>query len=174
MKPKILAVAVLLAITAAVAAQRSGVPKFEVDPFWPKPLPNKWMLGQVGGTFVDSHDHLWVTTRPRSLDEHDRYADSASPKADCCVAPPPILEFDPPHRMLLGSGKYFAGNNWPIRTNMTTDLLIEPQPEGCILRIVQELAPPDELLNDFFDACVAGWQNSFEGMRNYLHNNPTE
>jgi uncharacterized protein YndB with AHSA1/START domain len=85
-----------------------------------------------------------------------------------------ILEYDPPNRMLLGSGKYFAGNNWPIRTNMTTDLLIEPQPAGCILRIVQELTPADPLLEDFFDACVVGWRNSFEGIRNYLHNNPSE
>jgi len=85
-----------------------------------------------------------------------------------------ILEFDPPNRMLLGAGKYFAGENWPIQTNMTTELIVEPQPEGCILRIVQELSPADPLLDDFFDACVAGWQNSFEGIRNYIHNNPAE
>ena len=84
-----------------------------------------------------------------------------------------IFEYEPPSRILLGSGKYYAGNNWPIRTNMTTELLIEPQPAGCILRIVQELAPADPLLDDYFDACVVGWQNSFEGIRNYLHNNPT-
>lgn len=85
-----------------------------------------------------------------------------------------ILEYDPPNRMLLGAGKYFAGNNWPIETNMTTEFLVERQPTGCILRIVQELSPSDPLLDDFFDACVAGWQNSFEGMRNYIHNNPNE
>ena len=85
-----------------------------------------------------------------------------------------ILEFDPPNRILLGAGKYFAGENWPIQTNMTTELLVEPQPAGCILRIVQELSPADPLLDDFFDACVAGWQNSFEGIRNYIHNNPAE
>jgi len=84
-----------------------------------------------------------------------------------------IEEFDPPTRMVLGSGKYYAGTTWPIKTNMTTEFLIEPQPEGCILKIVQELSPADPLLDDYFDACVAGWQNSFEGIRNYLHNNPT-
>ena len=85
-----------------------------------------------------------------------------------------ILEFDPPDRILLGAGKYFAGNNWPIETNMTTELIVEAEPEGCVLRIVQELSPADPLLEDFFDACVAGWQNSFEGIRNYIHNNPAE
>ena len=85
-----------------------------------------------------------------------------------------ILEFEPPSRMLLGGGKYYAGANWPIRTNMTTEFLIEPHPAGCNLQIVVELAPADPLLDDFFDACVAGWQNSFEGIRNYIHNNPAE
>ena len=83
-----------------------------------------------------------------------------------------IIEIEPPSRMLLGGGKYYAGANWPIRTDMTTEFLITPQPSGCILQIVQELAPADPLLDDFFDACLAGWQNSFEGIRNYIHNNP--
>jgi uncharacterized protein YndB with AHSA1/START domain len=85
-----------------------------------------------------------------------------------------IMEYDPPRRMLLGSGKYYTGNNWPIKTNITTELIVDPQPQGCILKIIQELDPPDPLLDDYFDACVAGWQNSFEGIRSYLHNNPTE
>ena len=49
-------------------------PRFEPDPYWPKPLPNNWMLGQVGGIYVDSHDHIWVTSRPRTLDNNDKYA----------------------------------------------------------------------------------------------------
>ena len=85
-----------------------------------------------------------------------------------------ILEFDPPFRMLLGGGKYFAGANWPIRTAMTTDFVVTAVPSGCTLRIVVELSPADPLLDDYFDACVAGWQNCFEGIRNYLHHNPSE
>ena len=60
------------ALRLTAAAQ--NVPKFEPDPYWPKPLPNNWMLGQVGGIFVDSHDHIWVTSRPRTLDNNDKYA----------------------------------------------------------------------------------------------------
>ena len=40
---------------------------FEVDPFWPKPLPNQWILGQVAGVAVDARDHVWVIHRPGSL-----------------------------------------------------------------------------------------------------------
>ncbi|HTB16797.1 MAG TPA: hypothetical protein VK708_01725, partial [Bryobacteraceae bacterium] len=55
---------VFFAVSFTAAAQ--SVPKFEPDPYWPKPLPNNWMLGQVGGIFVDSHDHIWVNSRPRT------------------------------------------------------------------------------------------------------------
>src|SRR5690349_18684534 len=93
------AVIAAVAVGAFVSYERAAavagpVPKFQLDPFWPKALPNKWMLGQVGGTFVDSHDHLWVTTRPKSLDENDKYAAASPPQADCCTPSPPVLEFD--------------------------------------------------------------------------------
>ena len=67
---------------------QAGVPKFEVDPSWPKDLPNQWMLGQVSGIFVDSHDHVWVTNRPRSLEDNDKYAAFDPPQADCCKPAP--------------------------------------------------------------------------------------
>src|SRR6266436_4054943 len=115
MKLKVLAAMAFLMLTVAATAQRGpgprAVPKFEPDPFWPKPLPNRWMMGQVGGTYVDSHDHLWVTTRPRSLDDHDKYA--ASSKADCCIAPPPILEFDQAGNVVQGWGGPGPGYEWP-------------------------------------------------------------
>jgi len=34
-------------------------PRFEVDPTWPEPLPEKWITGQLSGVCVDSHDHVW-------------------------------------------------------------------------------------------------------------------
>jgi len=81
-----------LALLPAVLYAQSGVPRFEVDPYWPKPLPNGWMLGQVSGTAIDSNDHVWVLQRPRTLDEHDAYA--VSGQADCCVSAPSVIEFD--------------------------------------------------------------------------------
>ena len=44
-----------------------GYPGFEVDPGWPKPLPNNWLIGQVGGIAVDRHDNIWILQRARSL-----------------------------------------------------------------------------------------------------------
>jgi DNA-binding beta-propeller fold protein YncE len=48
------------------AAQRQGAaqaPTFEVDPLWPKPLPNHWVLGQTIGVAVDAQDHVWIVHR---------------------------------------------------------------------------------------------------------------
>src|ERR1700730_1194641 len=42
-------------------------PGFVVDPSWPQPLPNNWLLGQIGGLYVDQHDHIWVYNRARTM-----------------------------------------------------------------------------------------------------------
>ena len=49
-----------------------GRPEFRVDPFWPPPLPNNWILGQAAGVAVDADDHVWLVHRPRSLDARQR------------------------------------------------------------------------------------------------------
>ena len=67
---------------------------FQVDPFWPKALPNNWLLGHVIGVAVDSRDHIWVLHRPRSLSDSERGAEFDPPTSECCVAAPSVLEFD--------------------------------------------------------------------------------
>jgi len=81
-----------VSLALSVALSAAQIPKFEPDPSWPKPLPNNWMLGQVSGTAVDSHDHIWVLHRPRTMEEHDRYGESG--KGDCCATAPAVIEFD--------------------------------------------------------------------------------
>ena len=46
-------------------AQRGNVqaPMFEVDPLWPKPMPNHWLLGMAIGVWVDEQDHIWIIHR---------------------------------------------------------------------------------------------------------------
>ncbi len=101
----------LAILSIAVLHAADPVPQFEPDPSWPKPLPNNWMLGQVSGIFVDSHDHIWVTSRPRTLQDHDKYA--VDGKADCCVPAPPVLEFDQAGNVIQGWGGPGAGYDWP-------------------------------------------------------------
>jgi hypothetical protein len=54
-------------VNQAAVAKIGGIPQFIVDPFWPEPLPNSWLLGQVAGIRVDRFDHIWVVQRPGSL-----------------------------------------------------------------------------------------------------------
>src|SRR5512145_2921796 len=52
------------AAAPAVEPGAPGVaPRFEVDPFWPKPLPNHWILGSTIGVSVDERDHVWMIHR---------------------------------------------------------------------------------------------------------------
>src|SRR5271157_1230251 len=64
------AVLMVLALwfTASTSAQESKPPRYEVDAAWPKPLPNNWLIGQVGGLAVDKHDHIWVNLAIREVE----------------------------------------------------------------------------------------------------------
>ena len=53
---------------AAVEAASVQAPRFEVDPLWPKPLPNHWLQGQTIGVSVDAQDHIWIIHRAGSLE----------------------------------------------------------------------------------------------------------
>ena len=77
---------------AAAAAVQA--PRFEVDPLWPKPLPNHWVIGSVIGVAVDGKDHVWIIHRPASLEKKEQYLTANPPEATCCAAAPPVLEFN--------------------------------------------------------------------------------
>src|SRR5512143_1273796 len=69
-------------------------PRFEVDPVWPKPLPNHWVLGNVIGVGVDSKDHIFIVHRNDTFDRQTEIGAVANPKlSECCVPAPPVLEF---------------------------------------------------------------------------------
>jgi hypothetical protein len=79
---------------AALAAEAPTAPRFEVDPLWPKPLPNHWLLGQTIGVSVDARDHVWIIHRAGSLEPGEQHATTTPPTAQCCAPAPPVLEFD--------------------------------------------------------------------------------
>jgi hypothetical protein len=88
-------------------------PQFKVDPFWPKPLPSNWILGQIGGLTVDAQDHIWINQRPRSLTKDEAGAAQNPPQSKCCVPAPPIMEFDAAGNFLKGWGGPGEGYDWP-------------------------------------------------------------
>ena len=90
-----------------------SVPKFELDRYWPKPLPNKWITGQIPGIAVDSHDHIWVIHRPKTIRDQEKGASLHPPTAECCFPVPPVLEFDMEGNLLQSWGGPGQGYEWP-------------------------------------------------------------
>src|SRR5258708_2619542 len=104
-----------VALEKRTTVQAAGVmaPKFEVDPLWPKPLPNHWLMGQTIGVSVDAQDHIWIIHRAGSLEAGELHA-APNPKiAQCCAAPPPVLEFDQAGNLLRHWGGKGNGYDWP-------------------------------------------------------------
>ena len=89
-------------------------PKFEVDPLWPKPLPNHWVLGATVGVAVDSQDHIWIVHRQNTLEKMETYAQQTPVAGECCVAAPPVLEFDEEGNLIGHWGGPGPGYDWPV------------------------------------------------------------
>ncbi len=103
------------AVEPAPTAESGGVmaPKFEVDPMWPKPLPNHWVLGTVIGVDVDAEDNVWIVHRGASLEPKEIYATWDPPASDCCYPAPPVLAFNPEGELIAHWGGPGEGFDWP-------------------------------------------------------------
>lgn len=99
--------------TAAQEKPGPGLPVFQVDPYWPKPLPNSWTFGEFSGVAVDSRDHVWIDQRPRTLGEDEKYLTVNPPPGDCCAPAPAIMEFDAAGNFVQGWGGPGSGYEWP-------------------------------------------------------------
>ena len=98
---------------AAVEAAGTQAPRFEVDPMWPKPLPNHWVIGATIGVAVDAKDNVWIIHRQGSLEEKEHYA-TWNPKAsECCAAAPPVLGFNSAGDLIASWGGNGDGFSWP-------------------------------------------------------------
>jgi hypothetical protein len=105
-----------IVLQQAATAQTNGkvmAPRFEVDPMWPKPLPNHWLLGNTIGVGVDSRDHVFIIHRAGSLEAKEIYAAENPPASECCIAAPPVLEFDAEGNMVKAWGGPGQGYEWP-------------------------------------------------------------
>lgn len=71
MKQSFLVVSLALAAgvfhPASLVAQ-SRAPKYEVDRSWPKPFPDRWIIGGLGGVCVDAQDHVFLLNRQDVLE----------------------------------------------------------------------------------------------------------
>src|SRR5262249_11478542 len=128
LSPSLVALAAVLGLGLPVVSQHlitraeaqtadPMVPYFEADPYWPKPLPHHWRLGQTVGVSIDSHENVWIVHRPGSLERMESY--STRNEADCCTAAPDVLEFDPAGNVINSFGPA-KGHDWPSSNHGVT------------------------------------------------------
>jgi hypothetical protein len=121
--------------TTATAASGTEAPVFEVDPFWPKPLPNHWVTGSTIGLSVDAQGNVWTIHRGGSVEDNFKAADIMvgdarsqdeetklalpdvpvfkGPIGRCCKVAPPVLVYAPDGKLLKSWGGPGQGYNWP-------------------------------------------------------------
>jgi hypothetical protein len=116
-------------------------PRFRVDPFWPKALPNDWILGQVAGIAVDKYDRIWVVQRPRSLTVDEAGADPTfqdedgnfindPPRAECCFPAPSVIQYDSRGNMIQAWG----GPDWgEVLDEFGRSMMEDPMGTGEII-----------------------------------------
>jgi hypothetical protein len=133
-----LSVAALFGTHRQLAAQAGAkrAPIFEVDPLWPKPLPNHWVTGSTIGLSVDAQDNVWTIHRPNTVEDNFKAADikvgdargrddeaqpgtpSARPAGaasigKCCSVAPPVLVYNQAGNLVKSWGGPGQGYDWP-------------------------------------------------------------
>src|SRR6202163_1385226 len=80
----ILALGIWGSLANGAKAVSGDIPQFKYDAYWPKPLPEGWVLGSVGSVCVDANDHVFAVTRGQLLPKERGLARPA----------PPVIQLD--------------------------------------------------------------------------------
>src|SRR5258708_1544112 len=100
--------------TATADTAMVEVPIFEVDPLWPKPLPDEGLLGMAIGVSATAQDNVWMVHRgSQTLNNNERGAELNPPLAACCKSAAPVLAFNPAGDRIRAWGGPGEGYEWP-------------------------------------------------------------
>jgi hypothetical protein len=143
----------------AQSGSRVDAPAFEVDPLWPKPLPNHWILGSAIGVWVDRNDHIWIIHRGASTLDPNENALGGRLSKNCCTAAPPVLEFDQEGNLVRSWGGRGDGYEWPdsnhgifVETNGTVWIAGNGAQDGQLLKFTSD--------GKFIKQFGFGWANA--------------
>ena len=106
----------ILQESSVAASTDIMAPHFLVDPYWPKPLPNMWAMGNTIGVDVDERDHVFIVHRnDDSQFGGDTDIGLLGGVSECCTPAPPIIEFDPAGNVVNAWGGPVEGAEyvWP-------------------------------------------------------------
>ena len=93
----------LIEVKAQSGKPTVAVPQMELDPYWPKHLPSRWIFGQLGAVCADANDHIFVMSR----------GDLWAKEEFIATAAPPVIEFDPEGDVV---------NSWGDRATLPNEL----------------------------------------------------
>src|ERR1700681_4468227 len=100
--------------SAAAEPAMVEVPIFEVDPLWPKPLPEEALLGMTIGVSVDDQDNVWIVHRgAATLSNNEKGSTLNPPVSICCKAAPPVIAFNQAGDVVHSWGGPGQGYEWP-------------------------------------------------------------
>ena len=118
----------IIYVTAARA--QSGAPRYEADVSWPKPLPDRWVLGGLGGVCVDAQDHVFILNR-QDVIEGDLNGGKLAP---------PIIEFDPAGNVVnsWGDPKLLDPRLHSCRVDKDNNIWIASAPSGMIQKYTHD------------------------------------
>jgi DNA-binding beta-propeller fold protein YncE len=106
--------ALFLSAFASAFGQRATAPRLEVDPLWPKPMPNRWILGSTVGVAIDARDHVFVVHLTDSFTPRTEIGLATNPPTgECCAPAPNVLEYDPAGNLVGHWGGPAQGYDWP-------------------------------------------------------------
>jgi DNA-binding beta-propeller fold protein YncE len=126
----------VLTLAAAIAgaqvadAQTRTPPRYEADITWPKPLPNRWVLGGLGGVCVDAQDHVFILNRQDVLEGELNTGRLA----------PPIIEFDPDGNVVnsWGDPKLFDPRLHSCHVDKDNNIWIASAPSGMVQKYTHD------------------------------------
>ena len=167
-------------VSAQTAVKQA--PMFEVDPFWPRPLPNHWVTGSTIGLSVDAQDQVWTIHRPNTVEDNFKAADltvgdergrdpealpgkpgeqvpPGTPIGACCKVAPPVLVYDKAGNLVKSWGGPGKGYDWPDSNHGIT---VDHQGNVWLADAHVWVVRPDTTLNETFTIGALG--NVYESL----------
>jgi hypothetical protein len=109
---------------------QGGGPRFEVVADWPKHLPNRWVLGGMGGHCIDAQDHVLILNRQDVLDGELNAGRLA----------PPMIEFDPDGNVVhsWGDSKLLDARLHSCHFDQDNNVWVASAPSGMVQKYTHD------------------------------------
>ena len=122
--------AIAAGIAAPSQAQAQSAPRYEADISWPKPLPERWVLGGLGGLCVDNQDHVFILNRQ----------DVVAGDLNGGQLAPSIIEFDPAGNVVnsWGDPKLLDPRLHSCHVDKDNNIWIGAAPSGMIQKYTHD------------------------------------